>query len=114
MPIKPERRFLYPIDWEQLSYEIRFRRAGGACEGCGRRHGDPIRLRSDGSWTKVIISCAHLDQDTSNNAPQNLKAFCQFCHLAHDRLDNIIRRRITLKKRKALGDLFLGPYPLLY
>ncbi|MET0527755.1 MAG: hypothetical protein ABW003_05310, partial [Microvirga sp.] len=25
------------IDWPQLSAEIRFRRAGGRCEACGRR-----------------------------------------------------------------------------
>ncbi|SEG69760.1 hypothetical protein SAMN04488144_14530 [Methylobacterium sp. 190mf] len=28
MPIRPEHRFFYPIDWPQLSAVIRFRRAG--------------------------------------------------------------------------------------
>lgn len=39
MPIRREHRFFYPIDWPQLSAMVRFRRAGGRCEGCGRPHG---------------------------------------------------------------------------
>ena len=38
MPIRPENRWLYPIDWEQLSQSIRFSRAGGRCERCARPH----------------------------------------------------------------------------
>ncbi len=38
MPIRPEHRFFYPIDWLQLSAVIRFGRARGRCEGCGRPH----------------------------------------------------------------------------
>lgn len=36
MPIWREHRFYYPIDWLQLSAVIRFGRAKGRCEGCGR------------------------------------------------------------------------------
>ncbi|GJE14743.1 hypothetical protein FOHLNKBM_5818 [Methylobacterium longum] len=39
MPIRPEHRFFYPIDWAQLSAVIQFGRAKGRCEGCGRPHG---------------------------------------------------------------------------
>jgi hypothetical protein len=35
MPIRREYRWLYPIDWPQLSAVIRFRRAKGQCEGAG-------------------------------------------------------------------------------
>ncbi|MGB3929537.1 hypothetical protein [Methylorubrum extorquens] len=38
MPIRLKNRFFYPIDWPQLSAEIRFRRAGGRCEESGRSH----------------------------------------------------------------------------
>lgn len=31
MPIRPENRWLYPIDWPQLSDMIRFGRAKGCC-----------------------------------------------------------------------------------
>ncbi len=41
MPIRREHRFFYAIDWPQLSALIRFRRAKGRCEGCGRPHGKP-------------------------------------------------------------------------
>jgi hypothetical protein len=50
MPIRPEHRFFYPIDWPQLSAVIRFRRAGGRCEGCGRPHGQNVYHLGDGRW----------------------------------------------------------------
>jgi hypothetical protein len=40
----------------------------------------------------------------------NLKSLCQRCHLIHDRPHHQARRRITYLLRRALGDLFLGPY----
>ncbi|TXN27648.1 hypothetical protein FV232_26970 [Methylobacterium sp. WL30] len=46
MPIRPEHRFFYPIDWPQLSATIRFGRAGGACEGCGRSEYQRRRWRT--------------------------------------------------------------------
>ena len=42
MPIRPSQRFFYPIDWAELSAAIRFGRAGGGCERCGRRHGEDV------------------------------------------------------------------------
>ncbi len=36
MPIRPELRFFYPIDWPQISHWVRFVRAYGHCEACGR------------------------------------------------------------------------------
>jgi hypothetical protein len=60
--------------------------------------------------TKVVLATAHLDHDPSNNRPRNLKAFCQRSHMLHDREEHLRRHRITLRMRKALGDLFLGRY----
>ena len=37
MPIKPELRWFYPIDWKQVSHWVRFVRAKGRCQVCGRR-----------------------------------------------------------------------------
>jgi hypothetical protein len=48
MPIRPEFRWLYPIDWPQLSALIRFKRARGCCEGCGRLHGQIVFHLGDG------------------------------------------------------------------
>jgi hypothetical protein len=39
MPIRPSQRNFYPIDWRELSRVVRFGRAGGCCERCGRPHG---------------------------------------------------------------------------
>ena len=43
-------RWLYPIDWRELSLSIRFRRAGGRCEGCSRPHGRVVVHLRDGRW----------------------------------------------------------------
>lgn len=140
MPIRPEYKWLYPIDWPQLSAVIRFKRAKGRCEECGRPHGREIKHLGDGRWwdeeeqiwrngrgrplrsvaqiskdvvvrkTKVVLATAHLDHDPTNNRPKNLKALCQRCHMIHDREEHRRRRWMTLRMRKAIGDLFLGPY----
>jgi hypothetical protein len=140
MPIRPQFKWLYPLDWPQLSAMIRFERAKGRCEECGRPHGHVVRHLGDGRWwdeeaeiwrsgrgrplpslakdttipvgrlTKVVLATAHLDHDPGNNRPRNLKALCQRCHLLHDRDEHQRQRWITFRMRKALGDLFLGPY----
>src|SRR5829696_5056272 len=48
MPIHARYRWFYPIDWPQLSAVIRFRRAQGKCEGCGRPHGRVVCDLGDG------------------------------------------------------------------
>ncbi|MCJ2077996.1 hypothetical protein MKK68_20505 [Methylobacterium sp. E-016] len=141
MPIRREHRFFYPIDWPQLSATIRFGRAGGACEGCGRPHGQTVYHLGDGrcwdagigAWrdgqgrplrslptiedlglirtTRVMLAAVHRDHDTANNLDRNLVAFCQRCHINHDRPEHKRRRWCTLFRRRAMGDLFRGPYP---
>ncbi len=140
MPIRPDYKWFYPIDWPQLSAMIRFERAKGRCEDCGRPHGREVKHLGDGRWfdqegqtwrnergrgltrlsvmtdavpvrkTKVVLATAHLDHDPTNNRPRNLRALCQRCHMIHDRAEHRRRRRLTLRIRKAIGDLFLGLY----
>ena len=50
MPIAPEHRWFYPIDWRELSQVIRFTRAQGRCERCGRPHGQDVTHLGDGTW----------------------------------------------------------------
>ena len=50
MPIAPEHRWFYPIDWAELSNLIRFRRARGRCEHCRRPHGRSIVHVGQGIW----------------------------------------------------------------
>jgi hypothetical protein len=59
--------------------------------------------------TRVVLAAAHLDHDPSDNRVGNLKSLCQRCHLLHNR-PHRLARRITYLLRRALGDLFLGPY----
>ena len=137
MPIKPELRRWYPWDWSELSRSIRFRRAGGRCEGCGRQHGSEVPTFPGGAWfdgdlgiwrddrgrrtalprqpqvartTRVVLATAHLNHDPADNRPRNLRALCGRCHLAHDRDEHRRRRWITYRARRAIGDLFLGQY----
>jgi hypothetical protein len=139
MPIRASLRWFYPIDWPQLSREIRFIRAKGRCETCARRHKDKILCLPDGRWfdqagscwldghgrkclapwgpdldqlraTRVILAAAHLDHDPANSAPSNLKSLCQRCHMLHDRPHHLAQRRLTYLRRWAIGDLFTGLY----
>ena len=50
MPIRPQHRWLYPLDWPQLSALIRFGRAQGRCERCRRPHGRLVYHLGDGRW----------------------------------------------------------------
>lgn len=139
MPIRPELKALYPLNWPQLSQRVRFERAKGYCERCGRPHGKTITVVPGGRWldperhnwrnargrevdppdlldlilarqTRVILAAAHLDHDPRHNRQRNLRALCQRCHLIHDRTYHIAQRRLTFRARLALGDLFEGPY----
>jgi hypothetical protein len=65
-----------------------------------------VRLRT----TRVVLAAAHLDHGPAHNRLRNLRSLCQRCHLTHDRPHHLAQRRITYLLRRALGDLFLGPY----
>lgn len=60
--------------------------------------------------TRVVLATAHLDHNPGNNHQRNLAALCQRCHLAHDRPEHRRQRWITLFRRRASRDLFLGDY----
>src|SRR5574340_1467892 len=139
MPIRAELRSLYPRDWPERSRRVRSERAGGECERCRRPHGLELRCLPDGRWfdprlgtwrdsrgnaarwpdlediarqyrTRVILAAAHVNHDPTRSAQRNLRAWCQRCHLQHDRAWHLLQRWITYRTRNALGDLFLGPY----
>jgi hypothetical protein len=139
MPIRRESRPLYPPNWPALSRRVRFERAGGRCQGCGRAHLTQVRCLPDGRWfdeaartwrdrrgrparwpdlidvsyvrfTRVVLAAAHLDNNPANNRLANLKSLCQRCHMLHDRPFHLAQRWLTYRRRLAVGDLFLGRY----
>jgi len=71
----PMDRSKYPADWKAISHRIRFDRAKGKCEWCGATHG-AYELREN-KIVKIILTCAHIDHDTTHNEDNNLAALCQ-------------------------------------
>jgi hypothetical protein len=90
MPIKPENRHRYPArkEWLKIRATI-LDRANNQCEFCA------VENYSIRGTTKIVLTIAHLDQHPENNAPNNLAALCQRCHLNHDRPFHIVNRKRT-------------------
>ena len=92
----------YPPDWSNIRLKI-LRRAKHRCEICGipdRWYRDTLGLWSEDQKqlrlftrqhtllpgtiepkTHIILTVGHLNHDTTDNRPGNLKALCQRCHL---------------------------------
>jgi len=111
MPIKPENRARYPKDWKQIRAEV-LERAGNRCEGspdfpeCRASNG----LRHPETGSVVVLTIAHLDHVPENvgepGARENLKAWCQRCHLRYDHEHHKLNAAETRRSRKAIGELF--------
>ena len=113
MPVRRDLRCLYPPHWPELSRRIRFERARGRCQACGRPHLVWLRCLPDGRWfdeaartwrnrrgkpcrwpdlieaaglrsTRVVLAAAHLDGNPANNRLRNLRSLCQRCHVLRD------------------------------
>lgn len=46
-----------------------------------------------GQYVTIVLTVAHVDQDSMNNAPSNLRCWCQRCHLNYDRPFNIAKKQ---------------------
>ncbi len=108
----------YPHDWfTRIRPAILIRAGspdgqpeGARCEACNfenhtrRQNAHPTHP----SITFVVLTIAHLDQDTQNNDPENLAALCQRCHLEHDRPHHLINASLTRdRKKKQLNMAFI-------
>ena len=100
----------YPPDWKQIRARILFRADNQCeCEGeCGLHRSDPAPRRccerhgTPAKWARgrVVLTIAHLNHDTADNRPANLKAMCQRCPLRYDRdLHKQNAARTRTKKR---------------
>jgi hypothetical protein len=104
MPIKD--KSLYPKNWTIIRFEI-LERAGKRCEcdgRCRRAHVGRCReIDRKPARTfrgRVILTTAHLNQNTRDNRRSNLAALCQACHLGYDRPHNVIRSMATRDRKR--------------
>lgn len=103
VPIRREhRRFYRSLWWRVLSRDCRAR-AGHRCEGCGAVDRQPHPV---GGWLVVLAAC-HVHHDRENPSPE-LRCWCQGCHLRHDGRQYAIGAAKTMRRRKAVADLFGG------
>lgn len=107
MPIKPENLKRYPPDWKAIRESI-LERAGNRCEGspdypdCRATNGEP----HPHTGSKVVLTVGHLDHTPEHCDPENLKAWCQRCHLNYDKEHHAETAYETRREGKAVRDLF--------
>ena len=56
--------------------------------------------------TEVVLTIAHLDHVPENCDPENLRAWCQRCHLKYDQQHHSTNATATRRSRLAVADLF--------
>jgi 5-methylcytosine-specific restriction endonuclease McrA len=59
-----------------------------------------------GKMVGIVLTIAHLDHTPENNDPENLRAWCQRCHLRYDAQHHAVNARETRRKRKNNLELF--------
>lgn len=126
---------LYPANWEEIRARV-LRRAQNRCEWCGVKNGGYGYRDDEGNfvyltddlkdlgglgrgdrvvdfvtdkWRKIIrivLTCAHLDQDPSVADERRIVAICQKCHLDYDRPLHIENARKTRDRKRGQGVLF--------
>ena len=112
MPIRPERKHLYPRNWAWIRRNVLARATDRF--GVTRCEGSPDfpDCRAANWWphpdtgSKVVLTIAHLDHDETVSDPLRLRAWCQRCHITYD----APRKAKELKERRraklAAADLF--------
>lgn len=57
-------------------------------------------------YTDIVLTIAHLDHTPENCSPENLRAWCQRCHLNYDKHHHASTAYATRKAASNTGDLF--------
>jgi 5-methylcytosine-specific restriction endonuclease McrA len=55
---------------------------------------------------RIVLTIAHLDHVPENCDPDNLRAWCQRCHLRYDAEHHAKNARATRRNRQAFAELF--------
>jgi hypothetical protein len=56
-----------------------------------------------------VLTIAHLDHTPENCDDDNLRAWCQRCHLTYDAKHHAQSAYATRRKGRAIGDMFASP-----
>jgi hypothetical protein len=128
MPIRPENVDRYPPDWPAIVERVR-ERSGDRCEGsprfpdCRRPNGwflnkhtgelvaDPVTAET---WelvdrvpvTRIVLTTGHLDHVPEHCDLDNLRHWCQRCHLVYDARHHAETAYRTRRARLPIDDLF--------
>ena len=103
----------YPKDWKAIRAHILYR-AMNQCEcagECGLHRTTPGPSRclevhgAAAKWArgKIVLTIAHMNHDTTDNRPENLKALCQRCHLRYDAELHARNSAATRERKRANG-----------
>lgn len=125
----PMNRKLYPVNWKEIADRCKAE-AGHKCQECGAEAGTWVCFhRTDKKrfvgideeeelyWNGeeyedkavlIQLGVAHLDQDPSNNDPDNLRVLCRGCHLRYDAPFHAVKARKTKSKKKHQAVLMSG------
>lgn len=106
MPIRSERRHLYPggsphsPEWKTIVAAIR-QRSGDRCEGtpqhpeCRAVNGEP----HPETGSRVVLTTAHIDHDERVDDLTRLRHLCQRCHLKWDAAHHRANARATRRAK---------------
>lgn len=113
----------YHPDWKSIARQIKDQ-AGDHCEFCGLSNGAlgnrdlrgvwhdldrimerPVKDRHDGfdpyrSYTRIVLTVAHLCHEPACYDPTHLRALCQSCHLRYDAEHHARNAAETRRRRK--------------
>jgi hypothetical protein len=107
MPIRPENRRRYPMNWREIVALVRLR-SKDYCEGspiypdCRAANGKPHPV----TGSTVVLTTAHLDHTPENIDLASLRHWCQRCHLTYDADHHAQTAYATRREGRAAGDLF--------
>lgn len=127
MPIRVENKHRYPLNWRQEIRPAILKRAGNRCEECGvpnysigvrDRYGQfwhideihasdaPEQFEGLGKVFRIILTIAHLNHVPEDCRPENLKAWCQRCHLTWDAKHHARTARRTRQRKSGQPEMF--------
>jgi hypothetical protein len=96
----PYDRSRYPPDWDHRR-AADLARVSYRCQGtprypeCRAVHGEPHPV----TGSRVVLTRGHLNHDASDDRPENIRVWCQRCHLTFDAAHHAETARQTREHR---------------